>query len=91
MSDAIDRFLLAVKQDVYYANPQYHASFCWALLSLPPDQPPDLFPRIPEMPAELPSQLNSCFLEEARNTLIFDITEVTLKIGKEIHSCPLGS
>ncbi|KAJ8521062.1 hypothetical protein ONZ45_g2177 [Pleurotus djamor] len=90
--NAITPVLKKIRQQAFYAEPRFHASFAWALLST--ESKPgldvdyggkDQFPSIPKFPPELVRTLNDTFKERLASltATTFRAEKIYVKIGRE--------
>lgn len=81
----VDKLLVSIGQEPYYAEPRFHASFAWWLL-----QPPSASsPTAPSAPTALLDELRSCFSENLRKVGTVDVGAISLRIGKAVDSWAL--
>ena len=83
-----------MRQKEYYTEPRFHASVAWALLDRQPrksfeENEIDLdaqFPTIPSFPPSLVQDLTSNFGVTLSKLGIFQVTQVSIRIGKDVFS-----
>lgn len=95
ISDELTPTLEAIRQKGYYDSPRFHASIAWALLKKPPSLPNTKdhadrsnFVTIERIPEDLVSSLNETYCPILSSAKIgaFEVTELSVKIGKETTS-----
>ena len=97
LSKALNPTLELLHQDTFYSEPRFHTSFAWALLR-PED--PDLgkiskpvedasFPGISAFPPTLIPTLSAELKNSLTAAATFDVTDLSVKVGKDVFRFPL--
>ena len=97
LSRALTPALESLHQDAFYSEPRFHTSIAWALLrsqAADPEKTHDAtldseFPAIPAFPDSLIPTLFKEFKDSILTASIFDVTDLSVKIGKEVFTFPL--
>lgn len=89
IADRLTPILRAIRQREFYDNPRFHSSLAWALL----DQTPtgDL-PTVSPLGDDVVGRLNKEYGKQlaATHVSMLQVSELTVKIGKEVSSWWLG-
>lgn len=85
LAETLQSELRHLRQEAYYSEPRFHASFCWTLMKIPSENDEDKW-----------SEKLSNFLEEKygdplRRCMVFNVDEIQTKIGKREHTYKLRS
>lgn len=95
LSDGLAPFISTLRQKEYYADPRFHASIAWALMSsaaesskLADDSSSSTYQSILQIPASLTTTLNKRYAPtlSSKSCSAFDVQDVCLKIGKDVFS-----
>ncbi|KAF5390669.1 hypothetical protein D9757_002740 [Collybiopsis confluens] len=85
LSDDLSPFLSNLRQNEYYADPQFHVSIAWALLATSnAQQPSAIFQAVPQLADTLTVTLNEQFTPASCGA--FDVEYLCVKIGKDVSS-----
>ncbi|KLO08662.1 hypothetical protein SCHPADRAFT_922568 [Schizopora paradoxa] len=93
ISKSLEKALQFLRQEVYYLEPRFHASFSWALLETNDERGEelrDLYPTILELPSTLVPDLTSNYGDKLTGKVgTFHVDSLHCKIGKQVHRFPL--